>query len=143
MVTECIDRAGWRINSDLGADSNGDGDYTEFQSSDSAGLSYVPANTLALIKVACNHLANAYTMTFENAPDMDSYTEVNGAVVGCRSDFKNEARKKYYFAEYARIIDMLQKTDIADDYFGKRSNRSRKIIMCPPDDIEMPPGNPL
>ena len=142
MVQECIDRAGFRVNEDLGAETSGS-DYVEFQSSNSAGLSYVPANTLSLIKTAHAHLTNAYTLTFEYAPDMDQWSEVNGAMVKYRADVKNESRKKYYFAEYARIVDLLQKTDREDDYFNKHRNRARKIVMCEPDDIDLPPGNPL
>jgi hypothetical protein len=142
MVIECIDRAGFKVNQDLGADMDG-ADYIEFQSSSSGGSSYVPAATLTLIVKAHADLTNAFTMSFENAPDMDQWTEVNGSLVKYRGDTKNEAKRKYYYAEYARIISFLQSTDGPDNYFGNRRNRLRKIIMCGPTETIEPDGNPL
>ena len=142
MVQECIDRAGFKVNKDLGADHDGS-DYYEFQASNSGGSSYVPTNALALIVKAHANICNAYTMVYENAPDMDLYTEVDGKLVNYRSDIRNEAKIRYYLNAYNRAIEFLMDTDNPDNYFGRHVNRNRGVFLCEPTyDIE-PRGNPL
>jgi len=124
-----IERATYRINSDLEADRDDD-EYVNFQDSDSSGDSYIPTAYLDIVKKACLYLCCSYAFDFNEIDIKYTVKPAKDEFLKYDQTWKDGAKAKVYKQKYINLINMLIENDEDTGYFTRSTTyQSEEFIV--------------